>query len=162
MMLSAAVGVSGIGVCLRSYREYQINSVVQISKQGFCQQVGNRQEISELLYLEFLCHPVLYNKEQKHQGREVGDLSCLVMSRYPKNAVQAFSCSHCMCWFGWAIRNFAFAALPWACCMWWVKGKRTFYPCAFGFLCISVHSDFSLFLHMSCLLVCVHSGLYGI
>lgn len=37
MMLSAsvAVGVSVIGVCLRSYQEYQINSLLQISKQAF-------------------------------------------------------------------------------------------------------------------------------
>lgn len=47
MMLSAsvAVGVSVIGVCLRWYREYQINSLLQISKQAFCRQVGNRQEV---------------------------------------------------------------------------------------------------------------------
>jgi len=61
MMLSAfvAVGVSVIGVCLRSYQGYQINSLLQISKQAFFWQVGNRQEVSEVLYLEFLCHPVL-------------------------------------------------------------------------------------------------------
>lgn len=82
MILSAsvAVGVSVIGVCLRSYREDQINSLLQISKQAFfffCRQVGNRQEISELLYLEFLCHPV--HTIKKRSIREVGDPSCLVM-----------------------------------------------------------------------------------